>query len=214
DDFKKVTVADPQFEEALEAYTSMAYRLSVSPPRTWKTERSKGLAHAAHLLSQGMVSMQTAGDWFFPWYDKTPNFEWDVVPMPYAPRTRRTASLANFRGQVIAPTSRNRDLGWAWIGFLTERGVQDRVPALFGEVPARMDSIEAAYLSTAASPTPKNRKLLKAAVDSTHALPAHPLILRPDFNAAVGTVNDVYDGKRSAHEVLAEIERKLKGFLA
>ena len=191
----------------------MAHRLNVSPPRPWKSERQKGLAHAAHLLSQGAVSMQTAGDWFFPWYDKTPGFEWDIAPVPYSPHTRKSASIANFRGQVIAPTSKNKDLAWAWIAFLTERGVQDRVPALFGEVPARMDSIEAAYLSSSTSPTPKIRKLLKVAIDFTHPMPAHPLIPRPDFNSTVAAVNDVYDGKRSAREVLAEISQKLTALM-
>jgi multiple sugar transport system substrate-binding protein len=208
-DFKQVTADDPKFAEALESYTAMGHRLGVSPPRTWKAERTKGLAHAAHLLSEGMVSMQTAGDWFFRWYDKTPGFEWDVAPMPYSPHTRKTASIANFRGMVIAPTSKNKDLAWAWIAALMKRGVQDRVPDLFGEVPARMDSIEAVYLDSKQAPTPKSRKLLKVAIDATHALPAHPLIPRPDFNAAVAAVNDVYDGKRAAREVLAEIDAKL-----
>ena len=208
-DSKKSVASAQPFVEAVEAYTALAHRLNVSPPRAWKSERTKGLAHAAHLLSQGAVSMQTAGDWFFRWYDKTPGFEWDIAPMPYAPQTKKTASIANFRGQVIAPTSKNKELAWAWIANLMTRGVQDRVPDLFGEVPARMDSIDAVYLSSEKAPSPKHRKLLKAAIDATHALPAHPLIPRPEFNKAVAAVNEVYDGTRPAREALTEIEQKL-----
>jgi ABC-type glycerol-3-phosphate transport system substrate-binding protein len=208
-DFERCTASARPFVDALSAYSALAHRLGVSPPREWRAERTKGLAHAAHLLSQGMVSMQTAGDWFFRWYDKTPDLEWDVAPVPYSPHTRKTASIANFRGMVIAPTSRNRDLAWAWGASLITRGVQDRVADLFGEVPARMDSIEAVYLNPTKAPAPKHRALLKVAVEATHALPAHPLIPRPEFNQAVAAVNDVYDGRRAAPEVLAEIEQQL-----
>jgi ABC-type glycerol-3-phosphate transport system substrate-binding protein len=212
-DDKRSTAAAAPFITAAEAYTALGYRLAVSPPRAWRAERTKGLAHAAHLLSQGLVSMQTAGDWFFRWYDKTTDLEWDVVPMPYSPHTRKTASIANFRGMVIAPTSRNKDLAWAWIASLMRRGVQDRVPDLFGEVPARMDSIEGVYLDSSKAPTPRHRKLLKVAIDATHALPAHPLIPRPEFNATTAAMNEVYDGKRAAREVLAEIEQKLNALI-
>jgi hypothetical protein len=89
----------------------------------------------------------------------------------------------------------------------------DLVPSarhgLFGEVPARMDSIDAAYLNPEKEPPPRHRKLLKLAVDATHALPAHPLIPRPEFNSAVGAVDSDYDGTRSAREVPEEIEQKL-----
>ena len=71
------------------------------------------------------------------------------------------------RGSTLAPTAQNKDLAWAWMSYLMRREVQDRIPQMMGEVPARSDSIDAAYLNTQKLPQPKSRKLLKASLDST-----------------------------------------------
>jgi ABC-type glycerol-3-phosphate transport system substrate-binding protein len=209
DDYKGPSVTAPPFAEAVEAYMANAHRLQVSPPRTWVTEQTRGLPHRANLLTNGLVAMQTAGDWFFGWYDRSPGFRWDVAPMPYSPKTKKTGSIANMRGLTVAPTTQNKELAWAWIAFLIRRDVQDRVPALMGEVPARVDSIEQVYLNPAKAPSPKNRRLLKAAIDATKPLPGHPQIPWSDVNGAANALQDSYDGKRSVREALSEIQDKL-----
>ena len=213
EDYTTCTVNSPQFAEACEAYLALAHRLQVSPPRAWTTEQTRGLPHRANLLTNGLVAMQTAGDWFFGWYDRAASLRWDVAPMPYAPRTKKTGSIANFRGLGVAPTAQNRDLAWAWIAFLIRREVQDRVPALMGEVPARMDSIDQVYLNPAKSPTPKSRRVLKAAIDATYPMPAHPLVPWGDVNGTANALQDVYDGKRQVKEALAEIQEKLTAMI-
>ncbi|MGH2351411.1 MAG: extracellular solute-binding protein [Chloroflexota bacterium] len=212
-DYKTSTVNAPPFAEATEQYMALANRLQVSPPRPWVTEQMKGLTHRANLLTNGLVAMQTAGDWFFRWYNSAADFRWDVAPVPLAPRTKKTGSIANFRSLVVSPISQNRDLAWAWIANLLKRDVQDRIPELFGEVPARLDSIEQVYLNPAKAPTPKSRKLLKAAVDSTKPLPGHPLIPWADVNGAAGALNEAYDGKRQVKEALTEIQEKLTALI-
>jgi len=69
------------------------------------------------------------------------------------------------------------------------------------------------YLNTTKSPTPKSRKLLKIALDATVPYPAHPTIPWTDVNATLNTLNDVYDGKREARNVLIEIQDKLTAML-
>jgi multiple sugar transport system substrate-binding protein len=212
DDLKTCTINSPQAVEAAEQYFSVANKLQASPPRDWLAEQTKPLPHAAYRLANGLVSMQTAGDWFFGWYDKVANFRWDAAPMPYAPRTKKTGSTANLRGVAMSPTAQNRDLVWAWMGYMITRDVQDRVPALMGEVPARTDSIDQVYLNPAKMPSPKSRKLLKAALDATVPLAAHPLIPWNDFTKFTD-MNDVYDGKRQAREVLNEMQQKLQALI-
>jgi multiple sugar transport system substrate-binding protein len=212
-DYQTCTVNSPQFAEACEAYMALAHRLQVSPPRPWTSEQTRGLPHRANMLTNGLVAMQTAGDWFFGWYDRAPSLRWDAVPMPFAPRTKKTGSIANFRGLGVSPTAQNRDLAWAWIAFLITREVQDRVPALMGEVPARLDSIEQVYLNPARSPTPKSRRLLKAAIDATYPLPAHPLIAWGDITGTANALEQAYDGRRAVKEVLAEIQEKLTALI-
>jgi ABC-type glycerol-3-phosphate transport system substrate-binding protein len=213
EDYKKALVSAPAFAEAVEPYMALAHRQQVSPPRPWATQQMTGLPHRANLLTNGVIAMQTAGDWFFSWYDRGANLRWDAAPMPVSPRTKKTGSIANFRGLAVAPTTQNKELAWAWIANLIKRDVQDRVPPLMGEVPARMDSIEQVYLNPAKAATPKSRKLLKAAIDATKPLPGHPLLPWSDVNGAAAPLNDVYDGKRQAKEALAEIQDKLTALI-
>ena len=212
DDFKTCTINAPQVVEAVEQYMSVADKLQASPPRDWLVEQTKPLPHAAYRLANGIVSMQTAGDWFFGWYDKVTNFRWDAAPVPLSPKTKKTGSVANLRGVSMSPAAQNRDLGWAWMAYMITRDVQDRVPALMGEVPARTDSIEQVYLNPAKMPSPKSRKLLKAALDATVPLPAHPTIPWGDVTK-ITNLDDVYDGKRSAREALAEMQQKLTAMI-
>jgi len=178
------------------------------------SEQTRGLPHRAHLLINGLVAMQTVGDWFFGWYDRAPDFKWDVAPVPLAPRTKKTGSIANFRGMVIAPTAKNRELAWAWITYLATREVQDQVPALMGELPARLDSIEQVYLNPQKAPSPPHRRLLKAAVDATRPLPGHPTVAWPDIASTTDKfLNDAYDGKRLVREALTEIQSQLQALV-
>lgn len=212
-DFKTCTVNTPVFQEAVEQYMALANRFAYSPPRAWTTEKNTGQPSRAALLSNGLVSMQTLGDWYFPFLDSVKGLRWDAVPMPYAPRTKKTGSIANLRGLPMPPTTQNRDLGWDFMAHLLIREVQDRIPSLMGEVPTRTDSIEQVYLNPAKLPIPKSRKLLKNALDATVPYPAHPTIPWTDVNAILNTLNDVYDGKREARNVLIEIQEKLTALL-
>jgi multiple sugar transport system substrate-binding protein len=213
EDFKQSRVDEPAFVEAVDAYMSLANRLQVAPPRAWTTEQLKGLSHRAQMLTTGRVAMQTVGDWFFRWFEQAENFHWDVATVPYDPHTKKTGSIANFRGLTVAPTSQNRDLAWAWMSFLITRGVQDRIPSLMGEVPARLDSIDQVYLNPAKSPSPKSRKLLKTSIAATQALPGNPFLAWKDVSGALGGLNDVYDGKAETRPVLADIKSKLAALI-
>jgi ABC-type glycerol-3-phosphate transport system substrate-binding protein len=216
-DYQRATVNAPAFAEAVEPYMALAYKLQASPPRAWANQQIAGLPHRANLLTTGAVAMQTVGDWFFPWFDKAAGLRWDVAPMPASPKTKKTGSVANFRGLAIAPTSQNRDLAWAWVASLLRREVQDQIPAMMGEVPARLDSIDAVYLDPAKAATPKSRRLLKAAVDATQPLPGHPLLPWSGDGSVSGTadaLSGVYDGARQAKDALAEIQDKLTALIA
>ena len=213
DDYKTITVNTPENIEAMDAFFGVASRLKAAPPRDWIAQQTVGLPHAAYRLINGIVFMQQAGDWFFPWYLKEPNFKWDVAPIPFSPKTKKTGSSANLRGSSLAPTSQNKDLAWSWMSFLMRRENQDRIPQMMGEVPARADSIDAVYLNTSKLPQPKSRKLLKASLDATAPLPSHPMIAPADLSSTLALANDIYDGKRQTRDVVTEIQDKLTAFL-
>src|SRR5262249_38274910 len=107
---------------------------------------------------------------------------------------------------------------WAWIARLMSRQVQDRVPALMGELPARTDSIDQVYLKQAKAPTPKSRRLLKAAIDATVPLPGHPLLpspvaggVKPTAHAA--DANEIYEGRREAGAARTHSQDKMNALI-
>lgn len=216
EDFKKCTVNTPQFIDACEQYFSLATRLKVTPPRATKSEMTKGLAHESYLLANGNVAMQLAGDWHFVWYERAAQtgFKWDIAPQPYSPKTKKTGSIANYRGLSIAPTNQNKDLAWAWLTFLLKRDVQDRIPSLMGEVPARLDSIDSVYLNPQKMPSPKSRKLLKTSIDATMPLPANPYLAYADITSTSNALQqEAYDGKKGVKEAVEEMQTKLTALL-
>lgn len=213
DDYKTITVNTPENIEAMDTFFGVASRLKAAPPRDWLAQQSTGLPHAAYRLINGLVHMQQVGDWFFPWYGRESNFRWDVAPIPFSPKTKKTGSSANLRGSTLSPTAQNKDLAWAWMSFLMRREQQDRIPQMMGEVPARSDSIDSVYLNTTKLPQPKSRKLLKASLDATTPLPSHPLIAPADMTATLALVTSIYDGNRQTRDVITEIQEKLTAFV-
>lgn len=210
-DYKTPMVNSPPMIEAVEQFMSVANKLRASPPRDWIDERNKGQPHRAYVLINGLTAMQNEGDWFFGWYDRAQGLRWDVAPVPVSPHTKKTGSVANMRGIILSPQAQNRDLAWAWMTYLIKREVQDRIPSLMGEVPARLDSIDQVYLNPTKMPSPKSRKLLKASIDATVPLPGHPLLPWGGDGSVNGTanLNPVYDGKQEARAALNDIQQQL-----
>jgi hypothetical protein len=99
------------------------------------------------------------------------------------------------------------------MAHLLTRDVQDCIPSLMGEVPARTDSIEQVYLNSAKLSAPKSRKLLKTALDATVPYPAHPSIPWTHVDAALSAFNDLYDGKRETRNALTEVQKELTALL-
>jgi multiple sugar transport system substrate-binding protein len=213
DDYKTITINTAENIEAIDAFMGISSRLKAAAPRDWLAQQTQGLPHAAYRLVNGLVFLQEVGDWFFPWYMKESALKWDIAPVPFSPKTKKTGSAANLRGSTLSPTAQNKDLAWAWMTYLMKREVQDRIPQMMGEVPARQDSIDAVYLNTTKLPQPKSRKLLKASLDSTAPLPSHPLIAPADLTASLNLMNDIYDGKRQTRDVVTEIQDKLTAFM-
>jgi ABC-type glycerol-3-phosphate transport system substrate-binding protein len=156
----------------------------------------------------GKLSIGTYGDWTFATFiKKSQGADWDATFIPRSPRTKKTGSMADFQGLVMNPATRQAEAGWELMKFMLTKPVQDRVTALFQEVPARTDSATEIYADPQKSGPPAGRKLLKESIQATRALPAHynaPLTeYRPQVSAIV---TDVLNGKVGVRDGLKQAE--------
>ena len=158
--------------------------------------------------------MGTYGDWNMTDFVRKAggNLEWDVAPIPF--RNGKTGNSANLRGLVVSSQSKAVDPAFEWMKFALTKPVQDRVPTLFGEVPARLDSAQEVYANPDKAGPPKGRASLKPAILATKALPALDRVPPADFhNISTPLINDAWDGKITVKEALTKAQEQINALI-
>jgi len=151
--------------------------------------------------------MSTVGDWIFQQNMKVDGLRWEASFIPKSPRTGKTGSAANLRALVLSSQSRQVEATWEFMKFMLTRPVQDRVVALFQEVPARVDSATEFYANPEKAGPPLGRKLLKESIQATRALPAHYKAPLTEYRSQVtAIVTDVLMGKLSVRDGMKQAE--------
>jgi multiple sugar transport system substrate-binding protein len=210
EDRKKAVLGSPQAIEAMEFLVGLVQRDRVVPTR----QESSANNGTVDMLINGLISMGTYGDWSMTDFVKrgASNFEWDIAPIPF--KNGKTGNSANLRGLVINAQSKNVEQAFDFMKFMLGKGVQDRVPPLFGEVPARLDSANDVYASPEKAGPPKGRATLKASIAVTKALPAADKTPPSDFrNLANALINDAFDGKISAKDAMTQAQEQINALL-
>ena len=210
EDRKKCLLASPQAIEAMEFFVGLVQKDRVSPTRQ---ESSTG-GGTVTMLINGQVSMNTAGDWTMTDYAKrgASNFEWDVAPIPF--KNGKTGNSANLRSLVINAQSKNVEQAFDFMKFMLTKPVQDRIPKLFGEVPARLDSANDVYANPDKAGPPKGRASLKPSIQATKALPAADKTPPADFRGLANTqINDALDGKISVKDAMTKAQEQINALL-
>jgi multiple sugar transport system substrate-binding protein len=203
-DLKRCTLTAPPAMEALQFLADLIQKHRVAP--TADDVAASGRS-TTQLFQQGLASMNTGGDWVFQEYKKTDGLRWEASFMPKSPQTGKTGSAANLRALVVNAQTKRLEPTWEFMKFMLTKPVQDRVTALFQEVPARTDSATEIYADPQKSGPPAGRRLLKESIQATRALPAHynaPLTeYRPQVSAIV---TDVLNGKVGVRDGLKQAE--------
>jgi len=210
DDRKRCVLGDPKCIEAVEYISSLVLKDRFAPTRQEVTAN----VNKVDMFINGQLSMGTYGDWSMTDVTKraSSNLEWDVAPIPF--KSGKTGNSANLRGVVINSQSKNVEPAFEWMKFLLTKPVQDRIPKLFGEVPARLDSANEVYASSEKAGPPKGRASLKPAITATKALPALDKIAPADFHAISNPViNDIWDGKISVRDGLTKAQTEINALI-
>jgi ABC-type glycerol-3-phosphate transport system substrate-binding protein len=188
----------------------------VTKDRTSPT-RAETTANVAKLdmFLNGQISTYHHGDWQMTDIKKrmSSNLEWDVAPIPF--KNGKTGNSANLRGLVINSQSKNVEQSFEWMKFCLTKAVQDRIPTLFGEVPARLDSATEVYASFEKAGPPKGRASLKPSIAATKALPALDKIPPADFRGITNAqINDIWDGKIAVRDGLTKAQTEINALIA
>lgn len=211
DDRKKCILGDPKCIEAVEYLANLIVKDRYAPTRQ-EISANVGIVD---MFINGQMSMGTYGDWSMTDVTKraASNLEWDVAPIPF--KNGKTGNSANLRGLVINSQTKNVEQSFEWMKFLLTKPVQDRVPKLFGEVPARLDSANEVYASFEKAGNPKGRASLKPAIAATKALPALDKIPPADFHAISNVaINDIWDAKISVRDGMTKAQTEINALIA
>ncbi len=176
EDRTRCTAASEEGIEAVAFCVDLVQKHRVAPTRDEFAAMREGGLHPSALMIQGLVSIFSAGDWYFNRYKDHPDLQWDVTFLPKAPNTGQTGNNSNFRGTVMNPVTENPDAAWKWMAHSLTKPVQDRIVENFNEVPARLDSALEYYTSTEKSGPPPSRAMLEDALRATISLPTHDVV--------------------------------------
>jgi ABC-type glycerol-3-phosphate transport system substrate-binding protein len=136
DDFCTPTVTDPEVEEALQFMHDLIYDYKVAPGPT-------PLNTLFQSIQTGDVAMIGVGRWALPALFDAEFTEFDIVNWPGNPDQLTEFGIDGF---PLLSTSENPEAAWAFIKFMTNSSVQERlvgtVDSPLGNVPARRSVAE------------------------------------------------------------------------
>lgn len=211
EDRTRCTAASEEGIEAVSFCVDLVQKHRVAPTRDEYTAMREGGLHPSALMISGLVSIFSAGDWYWNRYKDHPDLKWDVTFLPKAPNTGQTGNNSNFRGTVMNPQSEVPDAGWKWLAHSLTKPVQDSIVANFNEVPARLDSALELYTSTEKSGPPPSRAQLEDSLRATISLPTHDVVtwtqmIREGVNPSM---NDIFDAKLGVAEGMRQMQDQI-----
>ncbi len=206
EDRKRCVLGSPAAVEAMEFLAGLVTRGKLSPTRADVAAVTGG---GVQMFIDGQLSMGTFGDWSFSDFAKKgQGLDWDIAAVPR--KNGRTGSTANFRALVLNPSTRVPEASFEWLKFALTKPVQDRIPGLFNEVPARLDSAQEVYADAAKAGPPAGRRTLKDAIAATKAQPALDNVPPNEFHSiATALVNDAWDGKIPVKQAMTQAQEQI-----
>src|SRR5919199_1100923 len=204
----KCTINSPQAQEATKFCVDLIQKSGYSPTR----QQLSDLGGVIKGMQTGQLSITTNGDWNFkPLSDPSIPLSWDVSYMPRAPRTKKTASMANLRGISLTPGTKVPDQTWAFMAYTVRKEIQNLIPTMIQEVPARLDSALEVYADPQKAGPPPNRKALADSIKAISPLPAHDYAPITNLSDAwTPIMNDMWDGKVTVEEGLRRMQEEVQ----
>ncbi|WP_344485246.1 ABC transporter substrate-binding protein [Nonomuraea monospora] len=188
---KKVLFDQPPAVEALQLWVD----LQESSPRK--------ITDSDKPFENGLAAMTVSGPWDVPTIkEQFPDLDFGVAPLPY-----KTEPAGNIGGEdsVVFSTSKNPDLAWKWLAFLSNAANNGAVADAFGGFPVHLKAQvpaggpeQAAFLEQ-----------LKVA----HARPAVPQWIQVNDEIIAPAIESALTGKATAQQSLTDAAAKTRSLL-
>ncbi|HEV2122219.1 MAG TPA: sugar ABC transporter substrate-binding protein [Chloroflexota bacterium] len=206
-DRKQCVIGSPQAQEATQFLVDLIHKHRVAPTPAELTD----IGGATDGFISGRLSIGTYGDWTFSnFINKSQGAKWDVTFIAKSPKLKKTGNMTNFRGLVMNPATKQVEANWAFMTHLLTKPVQDRVPKLFNEVPARQDSADEVYANVEKAGPPDNRRLLRESIRATQPLPAHDVVTWTDMVAVYNPIlQEIFTNQISVRDGLTKMQTEV-----
>jgi multiple sugar transport system substrate-binding protein len=196
---KQVVFNSTATQEALQLYVDLSQKYHAAP----RPGEGSGFT-----FENGQYGTTIMGDWVRQNYRKITTFSWDVAPMPKGPKAR----VAFLGGSAVAinRSTKQKDLAWKFVSFITNEGVQKVIANTRAGVPVVEKVAVEEYVGT--NPVPATAINLVKMMAYAQWVPGVPR-WRDMLNVIRGQFNDLIAGNLPVAEMVENTTQKLKQLL-
>ncbi|WP_406248679.1 ABC transporter substrate-binding protein [Microbacterium sp. M] len=206
EDRTEVTVAEPEFVEALQWFADLSLVDGVTP----STSDAQTLDTYQRWM-QGQIGFFPVGPWDVPTYE-TLDFEWDLIPYPVG-STGEPASWIGTLGIAVSETTKNADLATELAIYLsTDPTAQQSLVDAGVQIPNLIDMADE-WVASSTLPPANKQEFLDVAQDYGRALPANTTYSAEWYDELFKNIQPVLDGDQTAQEYLEEVQPRMQELL-
>ncbi|MEU7743559.1 ABC transporter substrate-binding protein [Nonomuraea sp. NPDC049158] len=188
---KKVLFDQPPAVEALQLWVDL---LKSSPRKITDSDKP---------FENGLAAMTISGPWDVPTiHEQFPDLDFGVAPLPY-----KSEPAGNIGGEdsVVFSTSKNADLAWKWLSFLTNATNNGAIADAFGGFPV---NLKAQVVASG----PEQAAFLEQ-LKVAHARPAVPQWIQVNDEIIAPALESALTGKATAQQALTDAAGKTRSLL-
>ncbi|MER6949874.1 ABC transporter substrate-binding protein [Nonomuraea sp. NPDC000554] len=154
-------------------------------------------------FENGLAAMTISGPWDVPTiHEQFPDLDFGVAPLPY-----KTEPAGNIGGEdsVVFSTSKNADLAWKWLAFLTDAQHNGPLADALGGFPVNLKA-------QAVAGGPEQAAFLEQ-LKVAHARPAVPQWIQVNDEIIAPALESALTGKATAQQALTDAAAKTRSLL-
>ncbi|WP_214321431.1 ABC transporter substrate-binding protein [Nonomuraea sediminis] len=188
---KKILFDQPKAVEALQLWVDL---MKYSPRKITDSDKP---------FENGRAAMEISGPWDVPTiHEQFPDLDFGVAPLPY-----NTEPAGNIGGEnsVVFSTSKNADLAWKWLGYLTDAEHNGPLADALGGFPVNLKAQVVAG-------GPEQAAFL-AQLKVAHARPAVPQWIQVNDEIIAPALESALTGKTTAQQALSDAAAKTRSLL-
>ena len=201
---KRSVVNSPEMREMLEYMAELSVRQRVTP-----SAEDLAQENAEPRFLNGRLAMLPRGSWLIKDLNlKAKALKWDLVPVPLAPRTRKSGGTNQMASIAMSRSTKHKPPVWEWQKFTGSKEGQDTI-ARMEFFPARNDSAEQIYYKPELGPP--HRPLLR---DVLAVVQPYPFLDVAGNTSGYGPIvnpliNQMFDGQIGVREAVQQMHDQL-----